>query len=198
LFDPFYSKWVSSAIYPTKFKIKKGKEIFLHAVSDITDRKRAEEQLKETKDNLEKKSKNLEETTIALKILLEHQEKDKRNTEKNIHENIETLVFPYLNKLYYSSLDENQNILLNIINTNLSEIVKPFVTKLKNKEINLSPTEVRIAKMVKEGNTAKEIAEILFISPNTVKEHNSHIRKKLGIKRKKVNLRTYLQSFFDE
>ena len=165
---------------------------------DITERKRAEEHLMKTKEELENKSKNLEETNIALKVLLEHQDKDKKNTEKNILENIKTLVLPYIEKLKYSLFHENQNTLLKIIETNLTEIIKPFATKLTNKVISLSPTEVLVAKMVKEGRTGKEIAEIMQISDNTVKEHRSQIRRKLGIKRKKVNLRTYLQSFFSE
>ena len=165
---------------------------------DITERKRAEEQLRKTQKELESKSKNLEETNIALKVLLEHLDEDKKNIEKNIHENIKTLILPYLEKLKYSSQNKSNDTLLNIIETNLSEIVKPFTTQLTNKEVNLSPTQVRVAKMVKEGKTAKEIAEIMHISENTVKEHNSQIRKKLGIKRKKVNLRTYLQYFFGE
>jgi DNA-binding CsgD family transcriptional regulator len=147
---------------------------------------------------LEKKSTNLEESNIALKVLLEHHVQNIRNSEKNILENIKMLVFPYLEKLKNSTLDENNNTLLDIIETNLSEIIKPFAIKLTDKSINFSPAEVRVAKMVKEGRTAKEIADILYISTNTVKEHNSQIRKKLGIKRKKINLRTYLQSFFEE
>ncbi|MDP2984012.1 MAG: PAS domain S-box protein [Candidatus Latescibacter sp.] len=165
---------------------------------DITERMSAMEQLMKTKIELEIKSKNLEESNIALKVLLEHQVRNTKNTEKNILENIKTLVFPYLEKLKYSSLDESHTTLLNIIENNLSEIIKPFAIKLTNKAINFSPTEVRVAKMVKEGRTAKNIAEILHISENTVKEHNSQIRKKLGLKRKKINLRTYLQSFFEE
>jgi PAS domain S-box-containing protein len=165
---------------------------------DITEQRLAMKQLMEAKNELEKKSTNLEESNIALKVLLEHQLQNIKNSENNILENIKTLVFPYIEKLKYSSLDESHNTLLEIIETNLSEIIKPFTIKLTNKAINFSPAEVRVAKMVKEGRTAKEIADILYISINTVKEHNSQIRKKLGIKRKKINLRTYLQSFFEE
>ncbi|MFC1650905.1 LuxR C-terminal-related transcriptional regulator [Candidatus Latescibacterota bacterium] len=198
LLDPLYSSWVSTGIYPTQFKTHQGKRIYLHLVRDITTRKLAEENLIKAQDDLGQKTINLEETNIAMKILLEHQGKDKQNTEKNILENIKTLVFPYIEKLEHSSLNERQATLLKIIETNLSETVKPFVSKFKNIADNFSPTEIRVAKMVKEGKTAKEIGEIMCISPNTVKEHNSHIRKKLGIKRKKVNLRTYLQSFLSD
>ncbi len=82
--------------------------------------------------------------------------------------------------------------MLKIIETNLSELIKPFSTLLMDEFVNLSPFEVRVVNMVKDGKTAKDIAEILHMSENTVKSHNRHIRSKLGIKHKKVNLRSYL------
>ncbi len=69
---------------------------------------------------------------------------------------------------------------------------------MKNEGINLSLTEIQVASLVKEGKTSKEIAEIMYISDNTVKAHNRRIRSKLGIKHKKVNLKSYLQSFFNK
>ena len=42
--------------------------------------------------------------------------------------------------------------------------------------------------MIKEGKTAKVIAEIMCISANTVRGHSIRIRDKLGIKRKKINI----------
>ena len=75
--------------------------------------------------------------------------------------------------------EENQQNKLNTIFTNLNEITKPFTTRLLNNVTNLTQTEIRIAKMVKDGKTSKEIAAIMNISDNTVKEHNHHIRKKL-------------------
>jgi PAS domain S-box-containing protein len=63
---------------------------------DITERRFAMEQLIEAKNELEKKSTNLEESNIALKVLLEHQVQNIKNSEDNILENIKTLVFPYI------------------------------------------------------------------------------------------------------
>ena len=138
--------------------------------------------------------KNLEEYNIALKVLLEHQENEKNIIYRNIIGNIKNLVYPYLEKLKKSSIVGSQKTLIDILESNLSEIIKPFSTILMNEQINFSPSEVRVANLIKEGKTAKEISEIMFISENTVKGYYRNIRSKLIIKNKKINLRTYLQS----
>jgi DNA-binding CsgD family transcriptional regulator len=59
------------------------------------------------------------------------------------------------------------------------------------KELEAAETmEIRVADFTKEG----EIGELLFLSPNTVKFHRYNIRTKLGLKNKKMNLRSYLLS----
>ena len=161
---------------------------------DITERKRAEKKLKKTQKELEIKSKNLEEKNIALRVILDHQNEEKKNLYRDIFKNIKNLVYPNLENLKVSSLTENQKTLVNIIESNLSKVIKPFSTLLISESINLSPSEVRVANMIKEGKIAKEIATIMYISGNTVKAHCRNIRSKLQIKNKKINLRTHLQS----
>jgi PAS domain S-box-containing protein len=41
-FDPDSNRWVNSAIYPTKRSTQDGQEIFIHFISDISDKKQAE------------------------------------------------------------------------------------------------------------------------------------------------------------
>jgi DNA-binding CsgD family transcriptional regulator len=45
---------------------------------------------------------------------------------------------------------------------------------------------------VKEGRTTKEIAEMLNSSSRTIESHRKSIRKKIGIAKRKVNLRSHL------
>ena len=48
--------------------------------------------------------------------------------------------------------------------------------------VNLSPQEKKILRLVSLGLKSKEIAEKLFISPHTVKNHKSYICLKLNLK----------------
>ena len=161
---------------------------------DITERKKTEEKLKLTQKELEIKAKNLEETNTALKVLLKHQDTEKNIMEKNILSSLKTLVLPYLEKIKIGNSDERLITYVNIIETNLSEITKPFTSKLTESYSKLTPTEIQITSLIRENKTAKDIARILNISETTVFFHRRNIRKKFGLKNKKANLRSYLQS----
>lgn len=58
----------------------------------------------------------------------------------------------------------------------------------------LSTTELRVAALIKNNLTTDEIADRLFISPETVKTHRRNIRKKLGIHNTSENLVAYLKT----
>jgi DNA-binding CsgD family transcriptional regulator len=58
----------------------------------------------------------------------------------------------------------------------------------------LSPNEVQVAGLIREGRSSKEISQLLNISVHTVISYRYCIRKKTGLKGKKVNLRAYLQT----
>jgi PAS domain S-box-containing protein len=169
-----------------------GRELLYSIVHDITKRKQAELSLIERGKELENKSHELEEVNAALKVLLKHREEDKKEFEEKVIANVKKLVFPYLEKLYNSRLNDRQKVYLNIAKSNLEDIVAPFLRQLPLKFSDLTPGEIQVAGLVKDGKTTKEIADLLNSSAGAVNFHRNNIRKKLGLRNTKTNLRSFL------
>jgi PAS domain S-box-containing protein len=161
---------------------------------EIGERKQIEQELREREAKLEEQSNHLEQVNAALNVLLNKREEDKSALEESVVVNVKELILPYLEKMKKSELRSDQKTLITIIESHLKNIVSPFTAKLSTKFVKLTATEIKIANLVKDGSINKEIASMLCLSENTVKNHRSHIRNKLGIKHKKINLRSFLRS----
>jgi len=159
---------------------------------DITEQKQAELALIERSKELENKTHELEEVNAALKVLLKHRDKDQQEFEKKIVANVKKLVLPHVEKLNNSPLNSQQAVYLNIIKSNLEDIIAPFLHQLSSKYFNLTPKEIQIAGLVKDGKTTKEIAELFNSSTGTIDFHRNNLRKKLGLRNTKTSLRSFL------
>ncbi len=175
------------------------------SMRNITERKQAEEALQKAHDELEYrvkkrtkeleiKTKRLEEVNTALNVMLQKREEDKIELEKKVIFNIKELIEPLINNLKNSGLDPNQTSYLDVLESFLNEIISPFSRTLYAKYRHLTPSEIRVANLVKEGKSTKEIAVFLNSSQRAVEFHRNNLRKKLGFKNRKTNLRSYLLS----
>ena len=81
-----------------------------------------------------------------------------------------------------------------MLESNLTDLTSSFGQKISDKTLLLTPREIEICNLIKNGISNKEISEILHISLETTETHRSNIRRKLGIANKSVNLAVYLQS----
>ena len=172
---------------------------------DITDRKLLEAALTKVNEDLESqvaertkelgaKTRRLEEFNAALKVLLKQREEDRTELEESILLNVKSLIVPLVEKLKKSRLGGDQMTCLTILESHIQEISSPFTKRLFGKYLGLTNVEVQTVDLIREGKTTKEIAELLCVSENTVSSTRFHIRKKLGLSNKKVNLRYYLKS----
>ncbi len=161
--------------------------------------KEAETAILQARVDLEKQVKErtieLEETNIALKVLLKKREQDKSTLEQQIVTNITNLIEPYLLKMAESRLNNQQQVLLDILKSNLRELTSQFTNNLSSRLIRLTPAEIQVANLVRQGKRTKEIAEVMNLSPGTISIHRKNIRKKLDLTHKKANLQSILSTY---
>ena len=196
-----WQRWTNRAIYDVHGNLAE----FQSVGRDITERKRAQEALQIAHDTLEQRVKErtsqlqdvnerLEKLNTGLQVLMEHRQEVTRQLEKNIVENANKLITPYIEKMDKKRMGAQNRAYLEVIASGLKELVSPFANTLSSKEVVLSPTEVRVADLIRQGKTSKEIASLMNVSANAITVHRYNIRRKLGLLNKKVNLSSYLQS----
>jgi PAS domain S-box-containing protein len=162
---------------------------------DITALKETEKALKERESELEINADNLAEINIALEVLLKKKAEDKIEFEDRILHNIKELLNPYVNKMKKTRLNDRQKALLSILEVNVNELISPFSRRLTLKFLKLTPTEVQIANLIKNGKTSQQIALLMGSSRRTIDTHRKNIRKKMSLHGKKGNLRSHLLAY---
>ena len=160
-----------------------GKVLFTYGI--IRDISKAKE--------LEKERLELEKFSTT-KILLKKSEQEKEELEDSILQNINTILFPILDKLKSTQSPEISQNYLNLLEENLEKISSPFLKKLSAQHQKFSPREVEVANLIRNGRATKDIADILLLTPTAINFHRKNIRKKLGITSKKQNLQVFLKS----
>ncbi len=201
--------------HPLKIKeyiIKYGEKAYLKYehykkidIPEFFKRKRLEDELKNYKTHLEKLvrqrtdkltriNRQLEEANIALKVVLKQMEEKEKTDRENFLINIKQSILPYLNELSETGMNKGQQVLMDRLEKNIDKITSPLISRLSSRYLNLTPMEIKVATLVRDGVVTKEIADILNVSLNTITSHRYKIRTKLGLKNKNINLRSYLLS----
>ena len=174
-------------------------------IPEFFKRKRLQDEIKDHKvhleklvqkrtDKLEHANQRLEEANIALKVILKQMEQKEKKDKENFLINIKQSIMPYLQQLEQTDISSGQQVLLDRLEKNINQIASPLISKLSSNYLNLTPMEIKVATLVRDGIVNKEIAQILNVSLNTITSHRYKIRTKLKLRNKSINLRSYLLS----
>ncbi|MCA9401329.1 MAG: GAF domain-containing protein [Candidatus Omnitrophica bacterium] len=169
------------------------KERTLDLENEVQQRIGIEKELKDFQKELKKQQRVLEQKNLALKEVLDQIEFEKNQIKQDIISNVEEMLLPLLNKMKRKSHGEDAQT-LKLLEQHLKNLTSGFALKISDKRWKLTPKEIEICDMIKNRMSSKDIAGLLNVSTRTVEIHRNHIRKKLGISQKSVNLTTYLQS----
>lgn len=189
--SPQEKRWYAVRVVPFREE-EADKVIVTH--ENITKIMEIQEALEKKEIELRSERERLEETNIALRVLLRQRDEDKKRIEETIYVNVDRLVLPYVEQLLQGRLSEKQQTLTEVIDTNLRDIVSPFLRSLTTVHTMLTPQEIEVANLVRSGRSSKEIAEVLGISVSGVDFHRKKLRQKLGLTNSAKNLRSYLLS----
>ncbi|MDR3554004.1 MAG: LuxR C-terminal-related transcriptional regulator [Syntrophobacteraceae bacterium] len=140
------------------------------------------------------KAASLDELHRAMNVIMQRVGRDAFEIEERIQLNLERLIFPYIEQLKSTRLQSGQKWRIDLLESNIRRVFSPFLKNLTAKSPRLSYAETRVADLIREGKSSKEIANMLGVSEKTVLTHRFHIRTKLGIRNTEVSLKTYLTS----
>ena len=162
-------------------------------ISTIATRISADLELQETNRQLVLEREALQESNTALQVVLARIEQEKQGIRRDISTNVEKIIMPTLNALALQ-LAPSQTRYAEMLRTNLEEIASPFVSQLSRSYHSMTPTEIAVCNMIRNGMRTKEIAMMRGVSEATINRHREKIRRKLRITNQGANLATFLQS----
>lgn len=137
------------------------------------------------------RANDLAEINTAMRVLLNHREKDKDSLQDELLAEIRALVKPWLIKLEQTELQQNQKIYIARIRDQLSDS-----SELPHKFwYQLTGMEQQVAKAISQGLSSKVIAKKMYVEKSTIDFHRQNIRQKLGLTSSKTNLKQFLLSF---
>ena len=152
------------------------------------------------KERLRQEKANRREMYITMRNLMKAYEKEKTGVEKGISHKIDTLLVPTIEKIRREQSPNFRNTFLDLLQDQLIGLTRGFATEIDGRFLRLTRTEMSICQLIQTGQASKDIAARLKLSYETVQTHRKNIRKKLGIKGRKVSLYGLLatKSFFSK
>nr|MBF0223597.1 hypothetical protein [Desulfobulbaceae bacterium] len=131
---------------------------------------------------------------MSLRILIKQLSDAQTEERKGNMPNLKELVMPNSDQLEGILDSPTERAYLENIMLNLNRVTSPFAKELSQLKCGLSPKEIQVADLIRIGLSNKESAIQMNVTKSTVEFHRDNLRKKLGLKHKKKNLRAYLMA----
>jgi DNA-binding CsgD family transcriptional regulator len=138
-------------------------------------------------------TKELNKTNIALDVVMGQHDRQIKTIKDTIHRNFNELILPDLYELKNKLTLESNRKMIDLIIANFEHLLSADTGRLTSGRYKLTKTELKVAAMIRNGMTSRQISEHLNVSADTVAFHRKNLRKKLGISRSDKELSQFLQ-----
>lgn len=160
-------------------QVQIGRGRLLCSCRDITERRRAEEALGKANEQLARDRESLRRKNAALQEVLSRMGASRRRIIRQVRANMDRAILPLLEDLR-TGLDAERLVAVDLLTHTLRNITAPFLQTFEARYPQLSPREVTICNLIRNGFSTKEIACSLHTSEETVRTQRKAIRRKLG------------------
>ena len=149
------------------------------------------------KNELARLNLELSQTNLALATVTRLAERSRIESESRSAQLIHSKVVPLLSTSKRAHSLEMVQMGLDVLNAYMSQ-VGPSLGDEAQVVGKLTPQQLKLAFLIRDGASAREAGDKLGISPETVRTHRKRIRKTLGLQDSRANLATYLKSVLTE
>ncbi|WP_027177503.1 PAS domain-containing protein [Maridesulfovibrio bastinii] len=158
-------------------------QLILHDLSDHI----------ELKENLKDKKEEVERMNIALRQVIKTVEEDRQEFRENLTNQVKKQMLPAINNIAKADEAEVREGYKSVIEEHLAELAGENSFESDAGLLRLSAREIEVCRLIQLGKGGKEVAASLNLSFETVQTHRKNIRKKLGLRGKKMSLYSYLR-----
>jgi len=182
----FFIGWIAYNSFQTNKRINAQKEA-LHQLNIKTQEQA--DKLKIANEQISNQKKEVDLELVKKMLLLSQQVKAIDNLKSLIEEVPLSNASTQMKKIIRES--ENNSI-WDELNIQLTQSNNEFFAKLSKQFTNLSQTELRLCALLRMNLRTKEIANLTFKNPQSVKVARSRLRKKLGLTHSNVDISAFL------
>lgn len=162
----------------------------------VADCDQKREQLQVARVEVRRLQESLKRMNEVTSLLMTDFQQEKKETELRIITNLQITALPLLDELRSTKLSRPQQYLVETLDFSIRHVTSYFGIDLGMPRTRLSRREIDICRMIREGKDSREIASATGLAYQTVIVHRKNIRRKLGIKKSKQNLATFIRLNF--
>ncbi len=154
--------------------------------------------LREGRKEQLRKAAAVETRNRELQILLHQSSEDQKKRGQIAVHNIQTLLKPLLHLIREEARTSEQQEWVQSLGDRVDGLSDDLIPGFDLHRYKLTPQEIRVARLIRDGERSKAIAGQLGVSVRTIDFYRGRLRAKLGLQGRKGNLRTALLAILDE